>query len=133
MWRLGLSVFTRVCKLFCLLFCFSILLVDKSFTNILAKCTVHATDSTLHFCFTRFMSSESILVDTNKENRLKAIVTTEGVYFVPACETPSPEAIVHCVRFSDLDICECLSIGKYQDRVGEYWVSAYRAYRLFTN
>ena len=56
------------------------------------------------------MLSESVRRD--KEDRLKAIVTTEGVYFVRARGIPSPEAIVLLVRFSELYVCQPLSSGK---------------------
>ncbi|XP_022802556.1 vacuolar protein sorting-associated protein 13D-like isoform X2 [Stylophora pistillata] len=52
----------------------------------------------------KFVLSESVRRD--KEDRLKAIVTTEAVYFVRARGTPSPEAIVLLVRFSDLFVCQ---------------------------
>jgi len=51
-------------------------------------------------------------VRRDKEDRLKAIVTTEGVYFVRARGTPSPEAIVLLVRFSELYECQPLPSGK---------------------
>ena len=58
----------------------------------------------------RFVLSESVRPD--KEDRMKAIVTTEGVYFVRARGTPSPESIVLLVRFSDLYVCQPLSSGR---------------------
>ncbi|KAJ7382652.1 hypothetical protein OS493_033708 [Desmophyllum pertusum] len=58
----------------------------------------------------KFVLSESVRRD--KEDRLKAIVTTEGVYFVRARGIPSPEAIVLLVRFSELYVCQPLSSGK---------------------
>lgn len=58
----------------------------------------------------RFVLSESVRPD--KEDRMKAIVTTEGVYFVRARGTPSPESIVLLVRFSELYVCQPLSSGK---------------------
>ena len=58
----------------------------------------------------RFVLSETVRRD--REDRLKAIVTTEGVYFVRARGTPSPESIVLLVRFSDLYVCQPLSTGK---------------------
>ena len=56
------------------------------------------------------MLSESVRRD--KEDRLKAIVTTEGVYFVRARGTISPEAIVLLVRFSELYECQPLPSGE---------------------
>ena len=58
----------------------------------------------------RFVLSESVRPD--KEDRMKAIVTTEGVYFVRARGTPSPESIVLLVRFSELYVCQPLSSGR---------------------
>ena len=60
--------------------------------------------------FFRFVLSESVRRD--KEDRLKTIVTTEGVYFVRAKGVPSPESIVLLVRFSELYECQPLSSGK---------------------
>lgn len=65
------------------------------------------------------MLSETVRRD--KEDRLKAIVTTEGVYFVRARGTPSPEAIVLLVRFSELYVCQPLSSGKCMG-FGKYFV-----------
>ena len=64
----------------------------------------------LYWFLTRFVLSETVRRD--REDRLKAIVTTEGVYFVRARGTPSPESIVLLVRFSDLYVCQPLSTGK---------------------
>ena len=64
----------------------------------------------LYWWFTRFVLSETVRRD--REDRLKAIVTTEGVYFVRARGTPSPESIVLLVRFTDLYVCQPLSSGK---------------------
>lgn len=61
-------------------------------------------------CFLRFVLSESVRRD--KEDRLKAIVSTEAVYFVRARGIPSPEAIVLLVRFSDLFVCQPIASGK---------------------
>lgn len=55
----------------------------------------------------KFVLSESVRRD--REDRLKAIVTTEGVYFVRARGIPSPESIVLLVRFSELYVCQLLS------------------------
>ncbi|EDO41450.1 predicted protein [Nematostella vectensis] len=55
----------------------------------------------------KFVLSESVRRD--KEERLKAIITTEGVYFVRAKGTPSPEAIVLLVKYCDLYECQPLS------------------------
>lgn len=64
----------------------------------------------LSFHAFRFVLSESVRPD--KEDRMKAIVTTEGVYFVRARGTPSPESIVLLVRFSELYVCQPLSSGR---------------------
>ncbi|KXJ05191.1 Vacuolar protein sorting-associated protein 13D, partial [Exaiptasia diaphana] len=40
--------------------------------------------------------------------RLKAIITTEGVYFVRAKGIPSPESIVLLVKYADLFECQPL-------------------------
>lgn len=56
------------------------------------------------------MLSESVRRD--KEDRLKAIVSTEAVYFVRARGIPSPEAIVLLVRFSDLFVCQPIASGE---------------------
>ena len=73
----------------------------------------------------RFVLSESVRPD--KEDRMKAIVTTEGVYFVRARGTPSPESIVLLVRFSELYVCQPLSRSE-ERRVGKECRSRWSPY-----
>ena len=58
------------------------------------------------YYFARFVASE--LVRSDKENRMRAIITTDGVYFVKAKGPPCSDAIVLHLDYSELFITQIL-------------------------
>lgn len=48
----------------------------------------------------RFVASE--LVRSDKDDRLRSIISTDGVYFVKAKGLPSPDSVVLHLEYSDL-------------------------------